>query len=140
MLLINMVKEFRLRGYKAEEIKKMSIDEFSHLLTSRERRSLKRGLTEEEKILLEDVRRHPEKFHKTHLREMIILPDMTGQKFGVFIGGAKKEDTGAKWASITVKPEMLGKRLGDFAIPIKRVTHSAPGIGASKSSKHIAMK
>ncbi len=140
MLLINMVKEFHFRGYTADELKKMSIDDFSRLLPSRERRSLKRGMTDNEKKLLDNVKKHPEKFHKTHLREMIILPDMIGQKFGVYIGGAKKEDTGAKWASIIIKPEMIGKRLGEFSIPIKRVQHSAPGIGASKSSKHIAMK
>ncbi len=135
-----MVKEFHFRGYTAEEIKKMSIDDFSRLLTSRERRSLKRGLTEQEKGLLDNVKKHPEKFHKTHLREMIILPEMIGQKFGIYLGGSKKEDTGGRWTSIIIKPEMLGKRLGDFSIPIKRVQHSAPGIGASKSSKHIAMK
>ena len=65
---------------------------------------------------------------------------MVGRKFGVYIGGAKKGEGGAKWSSITIKSEMIGKRLGDFAIPVKRVQHSAPGIGASKSSKHIAMK
>jgi len=135
-----MVKEFRFRGYTTEELKKMSIDEFSRLLTARERRSLKRGLGEQEKKLLEDIKKQPEKFHKTHMRQMIILPEMIGQKFGVFLGGSKKEETGSRWASITVKPEMVGKRLGEFAIPIKRVQHSAPGIGASKSSKHIAMK
>jgi len=118
----------------------MSIEEFARLLTSRERRSLKRGLTEQEKKLLEGVRKHPEKFHKTHLRRMIIFPEMVGKKFGIYIGGGKKEEAGAKWLPLTVQPEMIGKRLGDFAIPIKRVQHSAPGLGASKSSKHIAVK
>lgn len=135
-----MVKEFHFRGYTEEELKKMSIDEFARLLTARERRSLKRGFTESEKILLEKVRKHPEKFHKTHAREMIILPEMIGQRFGVYVGGAKEGETGGKWISVVITPEMVGKRLGDFSIPIKRVKHSAPGIGASKSSKHIAMK
>lgn len=135
-----MVKEYKLRGYTLEELQKMSIEEFARLLASRERRTLKRGLTENEKKLLEQVRNYPEKFHKTHLRKMIIFPDMVGRKFGVYIGGGKAGEAGAKWASVTVKPEMIGHRLGEFAIPIKRVQHSAPGIGASKSSKHIATK
>lgn len=135
-----MAKEYRFRGHNLEELQKMSIEEFGRSLTSRERRTLKRGFSEQEKNFLEKVKKHPDKFHKTHLRRMIIFPDMVGRKFGVYIGGAKKEGGGAKWSSLTIKPEMIGKRLGDFAIPVKRVQHSAPGIGASKSSKHIAMK
>jgi small subunit ribosomal protein S19 len=135
-----MAKEFHFRGQTLDELKKMSIEEFGRLLTSRERRTLKRGLSEPQKALLEKTRKLPEKFHKTHLRSMIIFPEMVGKKFGIYTGGGKKEDGSAKWASVTIKPEMVGKRLGDFAISIKRVQHSAPGIGASKSSKHIAMK
>lgn len=133
-----MVKEYRFKGYDLEKLKKMSIEEFAQLLPSRERRTLKRGLTQQQKKLIEKIRKHPGKFHKTHLRDLIILPEMVGQKFGVYAGGAKGE--GAKWIPVEIKPEMIGHRLGEFAIPIKRVQHSAPGIGASKSSKHIAMK
>ena len=43
---------------KTEEIKKMSIEEFSTLVPARGRRSLKRGFTDEQKILLEKVRKH----------------------------------------------------------------------------------
>jgi small subunit ribosomal protein S19 len=135
-----MAKEYKFRGHSLEEMKKMSIEEFGRLLTSRERRTLKRGLSEQQKKFLENMRKNPDKFHKTHLRGLIIFPEMVGRKIGVYVGGAKKEESGAKWSSIVIKPEMLGKRLGDFSISIKRVQHSAPGIGASKSSKHIAMK
>ncbi|MEM5805744.1 MAG: 30S ribosomal protein S19 [Candidatus Aenigmatarchaeota archaeon] len=136
----NMAKEFSLRGHSFEELKKMSIEEIARLLPSRERRSLKRGLTEQQKKLLEKIRRHPNKFIKTHLRNMIILPEMVGRKFGVYIGGAAEGDKSGRWFTVEVKPEMIGFRLGDFAIPIKRVQHSAPGIGASKSTKHAAMR
>ncbi len=135
-----MAKEFALRGKNFEEVKQMSIDEFSRLLTSRERRSLKRGLTEQQKILLEKIRRNPTKFHKTHVRSMIILPEMVGKKMGVFKGGAAAGDKSNKWVTVDITQDMVGFRLGDFAIPIKRVQHSAPGIGASKSTKHSSMK
>ncbi len=134
-----MPKVFSFRGKSLEEIKNMPIDEFAKLLTARERRTLKRGLTEQQKKLLENVKKNPEKFHKTHVRDMIIVPQMLGVKFGVHIGGAPKGQS-AKWATIVVSPEMLGKRLGDFAISIKRVRHSAPGIGATRGSKFIATK
>jgi len=127
-----MPKVFTFRGHTLDELKKMTIEELSRVLTARERRTLKRGMTEQEKKLLEEVRKHPEEFHKTHVREMIILPEMVGVKFGVF--------NGKEWVPVVVTPEMIGKRLGDFAISIKRVKHSAPGIGATRGSKHIPMK
>ncbi len=134
-----MVKEFHYRGLGLEELKKLSIDEFAKLAPSRTRRSLRRGLTEQQKKLLQNIRKAPDKFHKTHVRDMIILPEMIGVKLGVYKGGAKPGDS-SKWVNIVVAPEMIGHRVVDYAIPIARVKHSAPGIGASKGSKHIATK
>lgn len=127
-----MPKEYSFRGMKIEELKELTIDEFAKLLTSRERRTIKRGFGEQEKKLLENIRKNPEKFHKTHVRGMIILPEMVGARLGVF--------SGKDWIQLTITPEMIGHRVGDFSIPIKRVKHSAPGIGASRGSKHIAVK
>jgi len=135
-----MAKEFRWKGLDVEELKKLSIEEFAKLATARIRRSLRRGLTEEQKKLLEKIRKNPNKLHRTHLRDMIILPEMIGTKIGVYIGGAKQGDKSGKWQVITITPQMIGRRLGEFAIPIKKVQHSAPGIGASRGSKHIAAK
>jgi len=134
-----MVKEFKYRGKSLEDLKKMSIVEVSKLLPSRSRRSLKRGLTEQQKKLFENIRKNPEKFHKTHVRDMIILPEMVGTKLGVYKGGAKSGDS-SKWTNVVIAPEMIGHRIGEYSIPIGRVKHSAPGIGASKGSKHIATK
>jgi len=127
-----MPKVFSFRGHSLEELKKMTIEEFSRAITSRERRTLKRGFTDAQRKLLDSIRKNPEKFHKTHVRDMIILPEMVGVKFGVF--------NGKEWINVVVTPEMIGKRLGDFAIAIKRVRHSAPGIGATRGSKHIPLK
>ncbi len=135
-----MAKEFHLRGKSFEELKGITIEEFARLLPSRERRSLKRGLTEPQKKLLEKTRKNPTKFHKTHIRNMIILPEMVGKKFGIYKGGAAKGDKSNKWVTVDITPHMIGFRLGDFAIPIKRVQHSSPGIGASKSTKHASMR
>ena len=135
-----MVKEFHYRGLSLEQLKALSIDEFTKIATSRARRSLKRGLTEQQKILLENIRKNPQEFHKTHVRDMVILPEMIGVKLGVYLGGSKAGDAGGKWQILTVAPEMVGFRLGDFAVPVKRVKHSAPGLGASRGSKHYATK
>ncbi len=115
-----------------EELKKMSLEEFSRVLTSRERRSLLRGLTERQKKLLEEIRKDPKKFHKTHERDMIILPEMVGVKLGVY--------NGKEYKPIEILPEMIGHRLGEFALPRERVMHSSPGAGATRGSKHIPLK
>jgi small subunit ribosomal protein S19 len=125
-------KVFSFRGKNLEELKQMRIEEFARLITARERRTLKKGLSENQKKLLENIRKNPEKFHKTHMREMIILPEMIGVKFGVF--------NGKEWVNVMVLPEMVGHRLGEFSISVKRVKHSAPGIGATRGSKFIASK
>ena len=83
-----MAKDFYLRGKKFEEVKDISIEELARLLTSKERRSLKRGLSEQHKKLLEKIKKFPAKFHKTHLRNMIVLPQMVGTKMGIYKGGA----------------------------------------------------
>lgn len=134
-----MAKEFFYRGKSLEELKQMTIDEIARMIPSRMRRSLKRGLTEKQKILLENIKKNPEKFHKTHVRDMVVLPQMVGAKLGIFKGGAKPGDN-SKWVNVVIAPEMIGHRLGEYSIPIGRVKHSAPGIGASKGSKHIATK
>lgn len=127
-----MPKEFYYRGKTVEDLKKMSLDEFRKLVPAKERRSLKRGLTSAQKKLLETIRKQPNEFHKTHVRDMVILPEMVNARIGVH--------NGKEWVNVVITPEMIGRRIGEFSIPIKRVKHSAPGIGASRGSKHIAVK
>ena len=127
-----MPKIFSFRGKSVEQLKQMSIEEFSRLLTSRDRRAIKRGLTLPQKKLLEHIKKNPGKFHKTHVREMIILPQMIGSKIGVY--------TGKEWVQLNVTADMMGCRLGEFAAVSKRVKHSAPGVGATRGSKHIPLK
>ncbi|KXB02801.1 30S ribosomal protein S19 [candidate division MSBL1 archaeon SCGC-AAA261F19] len=133
-----MPKEFRYRGHTLEELQKMSISEFAELLPSRERRTLKRGLSKRQEKLLEKVRKVREEgdlddaFIRTHCRDMIILPEMVGIKFGLH--------NGSEFKKVEVVPEMIGHRLGEFAISRKKVVHSTPGIGATRSSLYIPLK
>ena len=52
-----MAKEFFYRGKNVTDIKKMSLEDFAKLVPSRERRKIKRGFRESEKILLEDLKK-----------------------------------------------------------------------------------
>ena len=124
--------KFEFRGKTLEEIKSMSVEEFSKIIPSRDRRALKRGFTEKEKKLLEKIRKNPGKFHRTRCREMVIIPEMVGIKMGIH--------NGKEYVIVEVKPEMLGHRLGEFTMTRKPVKHSAPGFGATRSSKFVPLK
>lgn len=129
-----MAKIFKYRGKTMEELETMSLEEFSNLLTSRERRALRRGLPKQQKKLLEKVRRlkGKDKLIRTHSREMVVLPDMVGAKIGVH--------NGHEFIMVVIDQSMIGHRLGEFSQTRKQVKHSAPGLGATRSSKFIPLK
>jgi len=127
-----MVTKFTMKGKSWEDIEKLKLEEFVKMLPSRSRRALKRGLTEQEKLLLENIRADRKKFHKTHCREMVIIPEMVGVRIGVH--------NGKEFVAIDIKPEMLGHRLGEYSMTRKKTEHSAPGFGATKSSKFVPLK
>ena len=131
-----MPKEFRYRGKSMEELNSMSTEALLELLPSRARRSLNRGVSEEKRKLLEDARAIKEgKVEgqiKTHARDMIILPTMVGLTIGVH--------NGREFVNLEVKPEMVGRYLGEYVITNKKVVHGTPGIGASRSSLYVPLK
>lgn len=124
--------KFEFRGKSFEEIQKLNMEDFSNMLKSRQRRSLKRGMSERQKKLLEKIRKNPKKFHRIREREMLIIPEMVGVKIGVY--------NGKEYVTIDIKPEMLGHRLGEFSQTRKQVKHSSPGFGATRSSKFVPLK
>lgn len=127
-----MVKKFTYRGKDWEEIKGMSLQEFRDILPTKYRRSLKRGFTENQKNLLMKIRKNPKKFHRTMCRQMVIIPGMVGVRIGIH--------NGKEYTTVDIKPEMIGRRLGEFAQTRKKVEHSSPGFGATKSSKYVPLK
>ena len=124
-------KEFTFRGKSVEELKKLSVNEFAQLATARIRRSLKRGFTEQQQILLKKIRKN-EKNIETHCRDMIIIPEM--------IGITIKVHQGKEWIPVMIEPDMIGHCLGEFSMTRRKVAHSAPGIGATRSSASLSVK
>ena len=124
-------KEFTFKGRIAEELKKMSINELMQLLTARQRRSIKRGFTEQQKILLKKLRSN-EKNIETHCRDMVILPEMIGITIKIY--------QGKEFVPVAIEADMVGHCLGEFAMTRKKVAHSAPGIGATRSSASLSVK
>ena len=124
-------KEFTFKGKTTEELKKMSLNELAQLLTSRQRRTIKRGFTEQQKILLKKIKAN-EKNIETHCRDMVILPEM--------IGITIKVHQGKEFVPIMIGQDMIGHCLGEFVLTRKKVSHSAPGIGATRSSASLSVK
>lgn len=124
-------KEFGYRGKPLSELKKMSINEFAEVVPARQRRSLKRGLNEQQKILLSNIKKGKKNI-ETHCRDMIILPEM--------VGAIVKVHNGKEFVIISIQAEMLGHYLGEFVLTRKRVEHSAPGIGATRSSASLSVR
>ncbi|MBS3119627.1 30S ribosomal protein S19 [Candidatus Woesearchaeota archaeon] len=123
--------EFTFYGKTLEELQKMSREEFAAILPSRQRRSLKRGFTHPEAKLLGHIEKNKSPL-ETHAREMIILPVMLDKTIRVH--------NGREFMNVIIRPEMLGHRLGEFAMTRREVGHHAPGIGATRSSAHMSVK
>ena len=64
----------------------LSLDDFMMLLPARQRRSYKRGFSDEKKKLIAKL--HKKDNVKTHLRDMIVLPIMIGKTIQVHTGKA----------------------------------------------------
>lgn len=69
---------------------------------------------------------------RTHLRNMIIVPEMIGSIVGVY--------NGKTFNQVEIKPEMISHYLAEFSISYKPVKHGRPGIGATHSSRFIPLK
>jgi small subunit ribosomal protein S19 len=128
-----MPKEILYRGKHLEDLKKLDIREFAKDLTSRKRRSVLRQYNEIQKFLNDCIKKQGAGKHiKTHRRDMIILPHMVGLKIEIH--------NGKDFVPVEIKTEMIGHLLGEFAFTRKRVEHSAPGIGATRSSSALSVK
>jgi len=134
-----MPKEFTYRGYTFEEIKEMPLEEFIKLLPSRQRRSLSRGFSEPQMALLRKIRKARKLLTegkeikiRTHCRDMIVIPEMVGLTIEVH--------NGKNFVPVKIKPEHVGRYLGEFAITNKRVVHGSPGVGATRSSQFVPIK
>jgi small subunit ribosomal protein S19 len=129
-----MPKEYLYKGRNEEELKALSMDEFIGLLPSRMRRSLRRGISDRQRILIEKVRTwtSDNKPVRTHSRDIVILPEMVGKIIHVF--------NGIEFVEVRIDLKKVGHYLGEYAITNRPVRHGRPGIGASRSSMYIPLK
>lgn len=110
------------------------------IVHARARRRFTRGLKRKPMGLIKKLRKAKTECQpnekpacvKTHLRNMIVVPEMIGSVVGVY--------NGKTFNQVEIKPEMVGHYLAEFSISYKPVKHGRPGIGATHSSRFIPLK
>ncbi|CAM0876895.1 unnamed protein product [Alopecurus aequalis] len=133
-------RKFSYRGVDLDALLDMSSEDLVQLFPARARRRFSRGLKRKPMALIKKLRKaksdapageKPESV-RTHLRNMIIMPEMIGSVIGIYNGKA--------FNSVEIKPEMIGHYLAEFSLSYKPVKHGRPGIGATHSSRFIPLK
>lgn len=131
----------------------------TQLVHARVRRRFQRGLKRRAATLMNKLRKAKTEAPpnekpaavKTHLRDMVVVPEMIGSVIGIY--------NGKMFNTVEIKPEMTGHYLGEFSISYvcppavsvgvmswlltcvkKPVKHGRPGIGATHSSRFIPLK
>ncbi len=131
--MINTKKEFTYRGKTIEELKQLNAAELAKCLKSRERRYVLRNSQEIERFIKMCKKKlGKNKKIRTHKRDIIILPEIIGMNISVH--------NGKEFMPVEITGEMIGHKLGEFALTRSKVTHSKAGIGSTKGTKHQAKK
>lgn len=133
-------RKYSFRGVDLDDLLEMPTEKFVTMLNARARRVFQRGLKTRALNLIKKIRASKlaatgeEKpvVVKTHLRNMIIVPEMFGAVVGVH--------NGRFFNQVEIKPDMVGHYLGEFSMTYSRVLHGSPGVGATNSSKNVALK
>ncbi|BBL67513.1 30S ribosomal protein S19 [Methanoculleus chikugoensis] len=124
-------EEFTYRGYSVADLQQMALSELLPLMPARARRKFDRGLSREHEKLLADLRSGDEQI-RTHLRDMIIMPEMVGRTIEIH--------NGKEFQKVEIQPEAVFHYLGEFALTRRKVSHGSAGIGATRSSKYVPLK
>src|SRR3989338_2262364 len=125
-----MAKEFKYKGKTLEELQAMDIPQFAQIVPARQMRTLLRGFTEAQKRLL--VKLNKKDRVKTHIKDIVVLPSMVGKTIGIH--------NGKTFVPIAITESHIGYYLGEFILTRTKVSHNAPGIGATKSSANVSVK
>lgn len=131
--MITKKKEFTYRGKTLKELKELDVREFAKFLPSRQRRTILRNFQKIEDFISranEKIARG--KKVRTHQRDLVVVPEMVGMKMQVYNGNT--------FISFEIVGEMLGHKLGEFALTRGRIKHGSAGVGATKGTKHKSKK
>ncbi|XP_043825194.1 40S ribosomal protein S15-like [Dromiciops gliroides] len=133
-------QKFTYHGVDLDQLLDTSYEQLTQLYGARQRGRLNWGLRRKQHNLLKHLRKAKKevppmekpKVVKTHLRDTIILPEMVASMVGVY--------NGKTFNQVEIKPEMIGRSLGEFSITYKLMKHGQPGIRTTHSSRFIPLK
>jgi len=108
-------RKFQYRGVDLKQLLDLSNDQLLELLPCRARRRFNRGMKSKPMGLIKKLRKAKKAAQpnekppvvKTHLRNMIVVPEMIGSVIGVY--------NGKVFNQVEIKPEMTGHYLGEFS-------------------------
>merc|ERR1712018_1109805 len=114
-------RKFTYRGVDLDQLLDMNNEQLMELFPCRIRRKFSRGLKRKPMALIKKLRKKKKEAPvnekpdvvKTQLRDMVIVPEMTGSIVGVH--------NGKTYTQVEIKPEMIGHYLGEFSITYKPV-------------------
>ncbi|WEW58488.1 ribosomal protein S15 [Emydomyces testavorans] len=109
-------KKFSYRGIDLEQLLDLSSEQLRDVVHARARRRFNRGLKRKPMGLIKKLRKAKQEAKpnekpdlvKTHLRDMIVVPEMIGSVVGIY--------SGKEFNQVEIKPEMVGHYLGEFSI------------------------
>merc|ERR1712027_198649 len=101
-------RKFTYRGVDLDQLLDMSSEQLMELFPCRMRRKFTRGIKRKPMALIKKLRKKKKEAAvnekpdvvKTHLRNMVIVPEMTGSIVGVY--------NGKVFTQVEIKPEMIG--------------------------------
>jgi small subunit ribosomal protein S15e len=141
------LKKFQFQGVDLDRLLGMPPQELVKLLPARVRRRIqrmgsletpamahfnvkrKRFLAKVKKAKKECSPLDKPRVIKTHMRDLVIVPQMVGGMVGVYNGKA--------YAIVEIKPEMIGRYLGEFSMTYKPTLHGRPALSAAQATRFI---
>merc|ERR1712093_861966 len=130
-------RKYSYRGIDLDKLLDFSNQDLMELFRARARRKFSRGIKRAPITLLKKLRKakretaygeKPEAI-KTHLRNMVIVPEMIGSVVGVY--------NGKQFINVEIKPDMIGHYLAEFSITYKPIKHGRAG---AKGGAFIPLK
>lgn len=107
-------RKFSYRGYELDSLLDMSTEDFMKIVHARARRRFSRGLKRKPMGLIKKLRKAKKEAPanekpavvKTHLRDMLVVPEMCGSQIGIY--------SGRVFNTVEIRPEMIGHYLGMY--------------------------
>lgn len=107
-------RKFSYRGYELDSLLDMSTEDFMKIVHARARRRFSRGLKRKPMGLIKKLRKAKKEAPanekpavvKTHLRDMLVVPEMCGSQIGIY--------SGRVFNTVEIRPEMIGHYLGEY--------------------------